>query len=216
MSGSPEGSVREEGLREAILEAAYRVFGARGFSGTTVKEIAAEAGVAPGSIYTYFRDKEDLFCFTVRRGWNQFLAEIRRIVASEGLPRLRLAGILDYSFEVLRDALPLLRGMLFEAHQRDLLQENLEELCRILEGVLGSGRGAIRATAGRAADAPAGADGWPMVRITVFGILLTVALTRDERLDGEIERIKRGLQALVEERLQRGGRGDGRPVVGEP
>lgn len=199
MSGSPEGPVREEGLREAILEAAYRVFGARGFSGTTVKEIAGEAGVAPGSIYTYFRDKEDLFCFTVRRGWSQFLAEIRRIVASEGLPLLRLAGILDYSFEVLQDALPLLRGMLFEAHQRDLLQENLEELCRLLEGVLGSGHGAGR----------------PMVRITVFGILLTVALTRDERLDGEIERIKRWLQALVEERLQRGGR-DGRPVAGEP
>jgi AcrR family transcriptional regulator len=47
--------------REQILEAAVKVFARRGFGNATVAEIAEEAGVAPGTIYIYFEDKEDLF-----------------------------------------------------------------------------------------------------------------------------------------------------------
>ncbi|HEY8347016.1 MAG TPA: TetR/AcrR family transcriptional regulator [Symbiobacteriaceae bacterium] len=47
--------------RQQIIEAAFRVFSRKGFRGATNREIAAEAGVAPGLIYWYFRNKEDLF-----------------------------------------------------------------------------------------------------------------------------------------------------------
>jgi AcrR family transcriptional regulator len=47
--------------REDILTAARRVFARQGFRGTTIADIAGEAGVALGTIYLYFPSKEDVF-----------------------------------------------------------------------------------------------------------------------------------------------------------
>ena len=46
--------------RERILEAAERVFALRGFYAAKVADIAREAGVADGTIYLYFKSKDDL------------------------------------------------------------------------------------------------------------------------------------------------------------
>ncbi len=47
--------------RDEILAAARRVFAARGFRGTTIADIAEEAGIALGTIYLYFASKEEVF-----------------------------------------------------------------------------------------------------------------------------------------------------------
>ena len=52
--------------RDRILDAAERVFAQRGFFTAKVADIAKEAGVADGTIYLYFRDKESLFQELVR------------------------------------------------------------------------------------------------------------------------------------------------------
>ena len=52
--------------REAILAAALEEFAARGFAATRLDDVARRAGVAKGTIYLYFRDKESLFQELVR------------------------------------------------------------------------------------------------------------------------------------------------------
>ena len=52
--------------REAILAAALEEFSARGFAATRLDDVAQRAGVAKGTIYLYFRDKESLFQELVR------------------------------------------------------------------------------------------------------------------------------------------------------
>lgn len=47
--------------REELLAAARRVFAQQGFRGTTIADIAEEAGIALGTIYLYFPSKEDVF-----------------------------------------------------------------------------------------------------------------------------------------------------------
>lgn len=59
---------------EAILAAALRVFMEQGFHGATVPEVAARAGVAAGTIYTYFPSKEALVN-TLYRKWKNALAQ---------------------------------------------------------------------------------------------------------------------------------------------
>jgi AcrR family transcriptional regulator len=49
-----------ERRRQAILEAAARVFGARGYAGATVAQIAHEAGVSAGLLYQFYRSKDEL------------------------------------------------------------------------------------------------------------------------------------------------------------
>lgn len=53
---------KEEALktREAIIDAAVRVFSAKGVSRTTLTDIARKAGVTRGAIYWHFKNKEDL------------------------------------------------------------------------------------------------------------------------------------------------------------
>jgi AcrR family transcriptional regulator len=52
--------------REAIIAAALEEFSVRGFAATRLDDVARRAGVAKGTIYLYFRDKESLFQELVR------------------------------------------------------------------------------------------------------------------------------------------------------
>jgi AcrR family transcriptional regulator len=57
---------RQAERREAILAAALEEFAASGFAATRIDDVARRAGVAKGTIYLYFRDKESLFQELVR------------------------------------------------------------------------------------------------------------------------------------------------------
>jgi len=59
-------ALRQAERREAILGAALDEFSARGFEATRLDDVARRAGVAKGTIYLYFRDKESLFQELVR------------------------------------------------------------------------------------------------------------------------------------------------------
>lgn len=47
--------------RQSIVSAAHRLFLTQGFHGTTMRQIAKESGMALGSLYNHFADKDDLF-----------------------------------------------------------------------------------------------------------------------------------------------------------
>ncbi len=166
---------KDRKMREGILTTAIKMFGERGFGSTTIKEIANCLDISPGSVYTYFASKEELFRSAVEEGWQHFLAEIQRIVAAPKQLKERFDSMLDYCFESLREALPLLRGMLFDARQRRLLQENLELLCQLLESLIREGQkqGLIR-------NVLAEEHVRTQIRINVFGVLSSVALAQDE------------------------------------
>ncbi len=59
-------AARQAKRREAILAAALEEFSASGFAATRLDDVARRAGVAKGTIYLYFRDKETLFQELVR------------------------------------------------------------------------------------------------------------------------------------------------------
>src|ERR1700728_2731046 len=54
-------SERREATRAAIVKAAKRLFGERGFAGTTIDNVATAAHVAKGAVYHHFETKEALF-----------------------------------------------------------------------------------------------------------------------------------------------------------
>jgi TetR/AcrR family fatty acid metabolism transcriptional regulator len=69
--------------RARILEAAVKVFAERGFHTATVAEIARAAGVADGTIYLYFKSKDDLLLRLFDEKMTEIVEEARTAVAAE-------------------------------------------------------------------------------------------------------------------------------------
>jgi len=76
--------------RDAILRAATEVFARHGYFQAQVADVARAAGVAAGTVYLYFRSKDDLLVSIFERTMREAIAEGR--AALEGLadPRQRL------------------------------------------------------------------------------------------------------------------------------
>lgn len=60
--------------RGSILEEATRLFGAQGYTGTTMRDIASAVGLLPGSLYAHIDGKETLLLEIVEAGIDKFLA----------------------------------------------------------------------------------------------------------------------------------------------
>jgi AcrR family transcriptional regulator len=69
--------------REAILAAALDEFSASGFAATRLDDVARRAGVAKGTIYLHFRDKEALFQELIRSALSPFVATIEAASAAD-------------------------------------------------------------------------------------------------------------------------------------
>src|SRR6516225_3941693 len=76
--------------RDVILRAAIDVFAERGYFNAQVADVARAAGVAAGTVYLYFRSKDDLLISIFERGMRDALAEGRAAVAGLDDPRERL------------------------------------------------------------------------------------------------------------------------------
>lgn len=64
--------------REAILRAAIKVFAGKGYFNSKVSDIAGEAGIADGTVYLYFKSKDEILHSIFDRAMAEFIAEGRR------------------------------------------------------------------------------------------------------------------------------------------
>jgi TetR/AcrR family transcriptional regulator, fatty acid metabolism regulator protein len=76
--------------KDAILRAAIDVFAERGFFNAQVADVARAAGVAAGTVYLYFRGKDDLLISIFERSMREAFAEGRAAVAGLRDPAERL------------------------------------------------------------------------------------------------------------------------------
>ncbi|CAM4279852.1 TetR/AcrR family transcriptional regulator [Saccharibacillus endophyticus] len=95
------GAQREK--HEAILDSAFEIFGQKGFYETKISDITEHAGIAKGTMYLYFKSKEELFIAVTRRDWETFLRNLSyRVKQADGLlPKLRQVAEhhLEYYYE---------------------------------------------------------------------------------------------------------------------
>src|SRR5512145_388751 len=62
---SPRRGQQKERTRAALMSAARALFTERGFEGTTIRDVAARAGVAVGTVFVHFPDKTTLLAATL-------------------------------------------------------------------------------------------------------------------------------------------------------
>lgn len=75
---------------QRILNAAIKVFASKGFFQTKVSEIAKEAGVADGTVYVYFKNKDDLLISIFEVKMREVIAQFRRETQAKDDAQARL------------------------------------------------------------------------------------------------------------------------------
>lgn len=82
-----------DGQRETILAAAARLFAQRGYSSSTMTELAAACGISKGTLYHYVRDKQDLLAQITTAHVQRLQALVQAVSARHLPPREHLAEL---------------------------------------------------------------------------------------------------------------------------
>ena len=93
--------MRDPDTPQQIVEAAIRVFARNGYYNSRVSDIAREAGIASGTIYLYFKTKEEILVTLFRDRMAAFVAHLRRAIADETDPEKKLRRLVALHFTVL-------------------------------------------------------------------------------------------------------------------
>ncbi|MDE2462778.1 MAG: TetR/AcrR family transcriptional regulator [Alphaproteobacteria bacterium] len=105
-------AVDRDAKRLKILEASTRRFAQSGFDATSMDDLALAAGVSKGSLYDYFRNKEDLFYACFEWFEAQLLAASMARLAEQSDAKARLIGFADTSVQALQENIALYPVML--------------------------------------------------------------------------------------------------------
>ncbi|HXH84837.1 MAG TPA: TetR/AcrR family transcriptional regulator [Candidatus Tectomicrobia bacterium] len=93
--------MRDPDKPQQIIDAAIRVFARTGYYNSRVSDIAREAGIASGTIYLYFRTKDEILVTLFREKMAAFVAHLRREIAGETDPVAKIRRLVARHFEVL-------------------------------------------------------------------------------------------------------------------
>jgi len=86
----PVRAARADNRLSDVLDAAARLFAAKGYSATSMRDIAQACTMLPGSLYYHFPGKEDLLVAVYEAGVQELLGPVRAAAAREGDPWQRL------------------------------------------------------------------------------------------------------------------------------
>lgn len=130
--------------RDRILQEAVKLFYERGFTGTTLDDIAAELGVTKPFIYTHFRSKVELLAALCQPTIEMSLAAVTKATESKGTPTQRLRhAMTDFARVVLQRQANI---AIYFREEKNLSPEALDEINtlrkkfdRVLSGLLREG-----------------------------------------------------------------------------
>ncbi len=110
--------------REQILDAAARVFSERGFHQARSRDVAEEAGVSNGTVYNYFKSKEDILLGLLDRLNETANREAQMTALVDGDFRTMAETLLAHRLEVLWKEQALLRAVLPELLSNQAMRED--------------------------------------------------------------------------------------------
>lgn len=117
-----------------IIDAAVEVIAENGYHQSQVSKIAKQAGVADGTIYLYFKNKEDILISLFKEKMGQFIERMEEDIKEKTTAKEKLALVISKHFSLLADD-----HNLAIVTQLELRQSNLElrqKINEILKGYL--------------------------------------------------------------------------------
>ncbi|MFZ5552629.1 MAG: TetR/AcrR family transcriptional regulator [Bacteroidota bacterium] len=99
--GVTERKERERAQRQAaILAAAEKIFGEKGYDASTMNDVAEAAELAKGTLYLYYQNKEDLCCALNAKGMDIMMKMFRKAIVKppKGIDKIRAIGEAFFEF----------------------------------------------------------------------------------------------------------------------
>ncbi|MDM5302772.1 fatty acid metabolism transcriptional regulator FadR [Bacillus subtilis] len=127
-----------------IIDAAVEVIAENGYHQSQVSKIAKQAGVADGTIYLYFKNKEDILISLFKEKMGQFIERMEEDIKDKETAKEKLALVISKHFSLLADDHNLAIVTQLELRQSNLeLRQKINEILKgyltILEGILTEG-----------------------------------------------------------------------------
>lgn len=119
--------------RQQIIVAAKRIFTAKGYQKTTMEDIAREAELSPGTIYLYFKNKEELYASLTLRILQYILMRVEHI-EDDLDPEARLKALMEAMFDVYAFD-PLVVINMFHLQSSEILKNLSPELREEIEAM---------------------------------------------------------------------------------
>jgi TetR/AcrR family transcriptional regulator, fatty acid metabolism regulator protein len=94
-------AMRDPDKHAQIIDAAIRVFARAGYYNSRVSDIASEAGIASGTIYLYFKTKDEILVTLFREKMTEWVAHVRREIAGMVDPVAKIRRLVELHFTVL-------------------------------------------------------------------------------------------------------------------
>jgi TetR/AcrR family fatty acid metabolism transcriptional regulator len=95
--------MRDPDKPQQIIEAAVRVFAREGYYNSRVSDIAREAGIAAGTIYLYFKTKDDILVTLFRDKMAEFVGALRKAIAGEPDAASKVRRLVSLHFSMLEE-----------------------------------------------------------------------------------------------------------------
>lgn len=161
----------QEQKRRQILDAAATVFAAKGFHKALMDDVAARAGIGKGTIYRYFRDKEELFFSILDAGMDDLKAQLQVAAGRKNAPDRKLAAMVNTLVDFALRNRPLIRLLPEIEHDRvrtrvAVVHRHHTSLVALVEREINAG---IKAGVFRPGDARAWARMVTMMSRTALG-----------------------------------------------
>jgi AcrR family transcriptional regulator len=136
--GIQERKEREkERRRQQIIVAAKRVFSDKGFNKTTMEDIAKEAELSPGTLYLYFKNKEELYASLSLRILQYLHIRVSHVINQTELsPMQKLDALQDVMFDVY-DFDPLIIINMFHLQSSETLKNLTPQLLEEIKDLSG-------------------------------------------------------------------------------
>lgn len=127
-----------------IIEAAVVVIAENGYHQAQVSKIAKQAGVADGTIYLYFKNKEDILISLFREKMGSFVGKIQKEIEGISSPSEKLYVMIEKHFQLLAADRHLAIVTQLELRQsnkeiRQRINEVLKEYLKVVESILVEG-----------------------------------------------------------------------------
>ncbi len=127
-----------------ILNAAIQIIAKNGFHNTKVKDIADKAGVASGTVYNYFSNKDDILISIMIIKINEYVSKAKKAIEEIDDPKEKLKILIHYHFAAMQSNPDLALVLQFELRQptkeiRDRIRKHLREYFKFIEEIIQEG-----------------------------------------------------------------------------